>query len=137
MLTEPLGVLALRRPEIVDFDQTDASAVVHSREQRGVKPRRQSRRYARLQIVCRLETVGNEFRSLCRVILPVVIRDEKHSITVAQLQRWIGQRVSHTKGRQARTKASRYDSVHAAVVAQDEARDHYVVSRAHEGAGPA
>ena len=54
---------------------------------------------------------GNQFRGLGRVILPVVIRDEERSITVAQLQRWIGQRIRHTKGSQAGTNASRYDSV--------------------------
>ena len=85
---------------------------------------------ARLEVVCRRETRRDDFRGLHRVILPVVIRDEKRSITVAQLQRWICQRVWHTKGRQAGTNASRHDSVHAAVTTQDEARDHYVVTRA-------
>ena len=132
--TEEGAVRSLRRPEVVDFDQTNASAVVKAREQRGVKARRQRRRYARLQWVCRRETVGHEFRGLGLVILPVVIRDQKRSITVAQLQRWIGQRVGHTKASQAGTYASRYDSVHAAVVAQDETRDHYVVTRVHKRA---
>src|ERR1700682_4406846 len=123
-----------RRPAIVDFNETDATAVVPPREQRRVKPRRQCRGYARLQWVCRRQTRRGNYRRLSRVILPVVIRDEKRSVTVAQLQGWIGQRVRHTKASQARTNAARHDSVRAAVVAQDEARDHYVVTRADEGA---
>ena len=41
---------SLRRAAIVDFDQANAGAVVQSREQRGVKARRQRRRYARLEM---------------------------------------------------------------------------------------
>ena len=33
------------RVEVVDFNETDASAIVQSREQRGVKARRQRRSY--------------------------------------------------------------------------------------------
>ena len=44
--TEEGAVRSLRRPAIVDFNQADASAVVQSREQRGVKARRQCRGYA-------------------------------------------------------------------------------------------
>ena len=40
------------------------------------------------------------------VILPVVIRDQERSVAVAQLQRWIGQSVSHSKGSQARPDAT-------------------------------
>ena len=43
---QPLRICpALRRPAVVDFNQADASAVVQSREQRGVKARRQRRGY--------------------------------------------------------------------------------------------
>ena len=44
--TEKGAVRSLRRPAIVDFNQADASAVVQSRKQRGVKARRQRRGYA-------------------------------------------------------------------------------------------
>ena len=38
-----------------------------------------------------------QFRRLRRIILPVVIRDQERSITVAQLQRRIGQRIRHSR----------------------------------------
>jgi hypothetical protein len=50
------AVRSLRRPAIVDFDQADASAVVQSREQRGVKARRQCRGYGRLEVIARRQT---------------------------------------------------------------------------------
>ena len=37
------------------------------------------------------------FSRLNRIILPVVIRDQERSITVAQFQRRIGQRVRHSR----------------------------------------
>ena len=82
-------------PAVVDFNQTDASAVVRSREQRGVRPGGKRRGYAGLQCVCRRETRRSQFRRLSRVILPVVIRDQERSVAVAQFQRWIGQGVGH------------------------------------------
>ena len=42
----PLSDRGALRPEVVDFDQADASAVVQSREQRGGKTRRPRRRDA-------------------------------------------------------------------------------------------
>ena len=44
---------ALRRwAKVEDFNHTDAGAVVQSSKQRGVKTRRQRRRYGRLAAVC-------------------------------------------------------------------------------------
>ena len=100
---------------------------------RGVKTRRQRRRYARLEVVCRRQTRGNQFRRLSRVILPVVVRSDKRSIAVAQLQRWIGQRISHSKCRQAGADTAHHDPVIAVVTAQHEARDHDVVPCADKG----
>ena len=37
--------------------------------------------------------------------------DEERSITVAQLQRWIGQRIRHSRRREARTDATHHDPV--------------------------
>src|SRR5688572_27218807 len=76
---------------VVDFHQTNAGTVVHSREQRGVKARRQRGGDAGLQLICRGQTSRGQFRRLSLVILPIVIPDEKRSVAVAQLQRWIGQ----------------------------------------------
>ena len=39
--------VSLRRPEVVDFNQSNASAIVQSRQQRGVKAWRKRRGYAR------------------------------------------------------------------------------------------
>ena len=39
------------------------------------------------------EAGSGYYRCLRRIILPVVIPDQERSITVAQLQRWIGQRI--------------------------------------------
>ena len=84
--------------------------------------------------VCRRQTRGDEFRGLSRVILPVVIRDQERSIVVAQFQRWIGQRIRHTEGGQARPDAAHDNPVsRRAWSAQDEARDHDVVARADKG----
>ena len=47
------SLLALRRPEVVNFNQSNARAVVQSREQSGVKARRQRRRYGRLEFIAR------------------------------------------------------------------------------------
>jgi hypothetical protein len=47
-------------------------------------------------LVCRREIRSSQFRGLNRVVLPVVIRDEERSVAVAQLQRWICQRVGGT-----------------------------------------
>ena len=75
------------------------------------------------------QTCGDEFRGLGRVILPVVIRKEKRSIVVAQLQRWIGQGVRHTQGSQARSDPAHDNPVIAGAVAQDEARNDDVAPR--------
>ena len=93
----------LRSSAVVDLNETDAGAVVHSREQGGVKARRQRRRDARLESVCRRQTRGSQFGRIGRVILPVVVRDQERSITVAQLQGRIGQRVWYSRPGQAGT----------------------------------
>ena len=133
-MTEP-GALRRRAP-VVNFNQADASAVVQSTKQGGVKARRQRRGYGRLAVVCRHQTRRGDFRSLQRVILPVVIRDEKGSITVAQLQRWICQdrRSRERSGSEARADTTDYYSVIGGVAAEEEARNHDVVVRADEGA---
>ena len=82
----------------------------------------------------RRQTRRGQFRRLGRIILPVVIRDEERSIIVAQLQRWIGQRIRHSDRSQAGTDAAHDDPVIAAAVAQNEAGDHDVVTRADKGA---
>lgn len=69
--------LALRRPKVVDFNEANARAVVPSRQQRG---------YGRLEVVCRCETRRDDLRGLHQAVLPVVIRDEKRSISIAQFQ---------------------------------------------------
>ena len=74
---------ALWRPAVVNFNETVPSAVVQSSEQGGVRTRRQRRRDARLQCVCRCETRSSEFRRLSRDILPVVIRGQDRSVTVS------------------------------------------------------
>ena len=51
------------------------------------KARRQRRGYGGLEVVCRRQTRGGDLRGLRRVILPVVIRAEKRSISIAQCQR--------------------------------------------------
>ena len=96
---DALETLALR-PEVVDFDHADASAVVQSREQRGVKARRQRRGDARPRLFVGARPAA-VICGLRRVILPVVVREQERSITVAQLQGWIGQRVRHTKTNKA------------------------------------
>ena len=70
---------------------------------------------------------------MSRIILPVVIREEERCIAVAQLQRWIRQRVSHSRRSEAGADTTHHDSVIAIAVAQDEARDNYVVTRADKG----
>ena len=66
-------------------------------KERGVETRWQCRSYARLQWISRRQARCGQFRGLIWIILPVVIRDEERSVLVTQLQRWIGQRVRHTK----------------------------------------
>jgi hypothetical protein len=102
---------------VVNLDQADAGAVVQSREQRGVKTRRQRGRNTRLKVVSRRKTRSSELRGLSRVILPVVIRNNERSIAVAQLERWIDQRARHTKGSQARSDTARDNSVSTVVTA--------------------
>src|SRR5437763_4923518 len=81
IVAAPPGASKLRHPEVVDFDQANARA---SREQRGVESRWQCRDYARLEVVCRRQTGSGQLRGLSRVVLPVVIRDQKRSIAIAQ-----------------------------------------------------
>ena len=110
-------------PAVVDFHQANAGAVVHSGEQSGIKAWRQDRGYGRLKVVCGRETGRGNFRGLRRIILPVVIGNEKRSITVSKLQGWIGQRRRDTSGSQTGAKAAHDDSVIARVVTQNEACD--------------
>ncbi len=77
----------------------------------------------------RRETGRGQLRGLSGIILPVVIREEERSITVAQFQRWIGQRARQPQSRQAGPDTARDDPVIAAVAAQDETRDDDVARR--------
>ena len=103
--------VSLRRPAVVDFNQADTDAVVHSREQRGVKARRQCRRDAGLQWFVGARPAAVSSAACAGVILPVVIRSEERSIAVAQFQRRIGQRIRHSRRREAGANTAHHNPV--------------------------
>ena len=52
------------------------------------------------------QTSRSNYRGLDRVILPIVIRPDEHSITVAQLKGWIRQHGRYAHCGQTRTDAT-------------------------------
>ena len=62
-------------------------------------------------MVCQRQTRGGKFRRLSRVILPVVVRNQERSITVAQLQSRIRQPVRDSRRREAGANTTHHDPV--------------------------
>ena len=95
-------------------DVSEAVFPIGSRRRRPQPGRHHSRCSARRAARCKGPAAGSprwrtrdcwtgpdpqehEVRRLQRIVLPVVIRDEQRSVSVVQLERWIGQRVRHTR----------------------------------------
>ena len=68
---------------MVNFHQTVSNAAIQPCQQRRVGTRRQRRSYPRLKWVWQRQTRRGNERRLDRVILPIVIRPDERSITVA------------------------------------------------------
>ena len=98
------------------------------------KARRQRRGYAGLQWVCRRQTRSGQFRGLRRVILPVVVAQARSAPLLSRSSS-VGLASAFGTPKAVRLgPIPRSDNpVIAAVVAQDEARDHDVVARADKG----
>ena len=92
---------------VVNFHQADAGAAVQSGEQSGIKARWQDCGYGSLEVVRRREPRGGDFRSLGRIVLPIVIGNEKCSIFIPKLQGWIGQRKQGYPRRSGRVRPRR------------------------------
>src|SRR6476620_8895933 len=120
-------VVTLWRAAVVDLDQAYAGGIVYSSEQCSVRARWQRRGDGGLQWTCRRQTGSDKLGGLGGIVLPVVIGHQKHSIAVTQLERWIGQRITHSCRAETGADAAHHDSVIAAVSAENESRDDYIV----------
>ncbi|PYJ10181.1 MAG: hypothetical protein DMF06_07070 [Verrucomicrobia bacterium] len=106
-----------------------------AKEQNGVGTRRQSRGNGGFEVIRRREAGGGNDGGLGRIVLPVVIGEQKRSLTVPELQDWISQHSRHASSSEAGAEAPDDERVITSRVAQGESRNDDILAGADHGAG--
>src|SRR5205085_6997615 len=112
--------------KVIDFHQSHSSPAVFSRNDGGIHSRQQTRRHGGLEPVRRREAVRADLRRLVCILLPVIVRDYRGTLSVANIKRGIEQRICYTRLRERRTEPTNDKFRRAAIVANNESADQHI-----------
>src|SRR5438105_1405385 len=127
---ERIGALETAAPallrKVIDFHQSHSNPAVFSRNDSGIHSRQQTRRHGGLEPVRRREAVRADLRRLVCILLPVIVRDYRGTLSVANIKRGIEQRICYTRLRERRTEPTNDKFRRAAIVANNESADQHI-----------